>query len=290
MTTKREELRRLLQLYADALATRDVDRLPVAGGVRFTENAQEIPFGEGLWATATGVHPRYVDFIDAQSGQAGFMGVVEEHGQPACLTIRLKSDGGRISELEQFVIRQRSTLFNPAGWMGPAIFRTVEPSKRSSRTELARAANLYFDGIEQDDGGIIPVHDDCKRIENGVQTVLASESDFASSTAAQGFNLFKLGVAEQISTGFFAYVPRIRDRRMQMIDEEQSMVCCVCVFDQPGAMTAVDVKGFGKVDLPSLFAAPASVLICELFQLENGKIRAISASVDFVPYGLKSGW
>jgi hypothetical protein len=127
-------------------------------------------------------------------------------------------------------------------------------------------------------------------MENGVQTVLARDTDFASSTAGQGFNLFKMGVAEQIGTGFFAFLPRIRDRRVAVIDEERSMALAVCVFDHPGKITEVNVKGFGPLKLPPLFCSPFSGLVSELFQVEDGRIRAICASIDFEPYGFKTGW
>src|SRR5262249_17942223 len=153
--------------------------------------------------------------------------------------------------------------------------RDITPAHRAARDVLEQAPHKYFDGIEKDDGSIIPVRDDCLRLENGVQTVLAGESDFGSSTASQGFNLFKMGVAAQIDTGFFAFLPRIRDRRVAVIDEERSLAFAVCVFDHPGRLTSVDVRGFGELKLPPLFTSPFSGLVTELFQVEDGLIRAI---------------
>ena len=286
----RAELDKLLDLYADALALHDPGRLPLAPGVRFTENAQTIALDEGLWATATGVSADRIRFIDPASGQAGFMCVAEEHGEPVELTLRLKAEAGRITEIEQFAVRRRPSLFNPENFAPKTLFRDIAPAARASRAELEQVPHFYFNGIERDDGSIIPVRADCLRIENGVQTVLAKESDFASSTASQGFNLFAMGVAEQISTGFFAFLPRIRDRRIQLIDEERSMVLAICVFDHPGRLTEVNVKGFGPVKLPPQFATPLSGLVAELFQVENGLIRAICATISMEPYGFKTGW
>lgn len=286
----REDLNGLLDLYAGALAARDAQRLPLASDVRFTENAQAIALDEGLWATATGVSADQIRFIDPATGQAGFMCVAAEHGAPVELTLRLKAEGGRITEIEQFAVRKRPSLFNPENFAPQTLFRDIAPSARATRAALGDAAHAYFNGIERDDGTIIPVRDDCLRIENGVQTVLAKDSDFASSTASQGFNLFEMGVAEQISTGFFAFLPRIRDRRIQLIDEARSMVLAICVFDHPGRLTRVDVKGFGAIDLPPQFCTPLTGLVAELFQVESGLIRAICATIAMEPYGMKTGW
>jgi hypothetical protein len=286
----RQQLEDLLDRYAAALASRSPHSLPLSPRVRFTENAQELALDEGLWATATACSPHQIRFIDPASGQAGFMCVVTEHTEPTCVTVRLKVEQGAISEIEQFVVRRRPTLFNPDGFVRESLFRAIDPARRAQRSVLAQVPNRYFDGIERDDGGIIPVREDCLRLENGVQTVLAGESDFASSTASQGFNLFGMGVAEQISTGFFAFLPRIRDRRVQVIDEEQGMALAICVFDHPGRMTEVNVRGFGPLKLPPLFCAPFSGLVAELFQVEDGLIRAICATIDIEPYGFRTGW
>jgi hypothetical protein len=286
----RERVETLLDRYVEALASRNARALPLAPTVRFTENAQEIALDEGLWATATAVSQHQIRFVDPAAGQAGLMAEVFEHGEPACLSMRLKVEQGLITEIEQFVVRSRMSLFNPDGFVRESLFREIEPANRASRALLQQIPHRYFDGIERDDGGIIPVTDDCLRLENGVQTVLAGETDFASSTASQGFNLFRMGVAEQISTGFFAFLPHIRDRRIAAIDEERSMVLAVCVFDHPGKLTSVMVTGFGELKLPPMFCTPFSGLVAELFQVESGRIRAINATIDFMPYGSKTGW
>jgi hypothetical protein len=286
----REQLETLLDRYGEALASRNARALPLAPTVRFTENAQAIALDEGLWATATGVSPNRICFTDPMTGHAGFMAEVFEHGEPSCLSMRLKLEQGLVTEIEHSVVRSRMSLFNPDGFVRESLFREIEPANRAPRALLEQIPHSYFDGIERDDGSIIPVTDDCLRLENGVQTVLAGEADFASSTASQGFNLFRMGVAAQISTGFFAFLPRIRDRRIAVVDEERSMVLAVCVFDHPGKLTSVTVKGFGELKLPPMFSTPFSGLVAELFQVESGRIRAINAPIDFMPYGMKTGW
>jgi hypothetical protein len=167
----------------------------------------------------------------------GFFGVVEEHGTPCIVAARIKISRGVVTQLETLVVRNRGFLFNPAAMRDPSTMQSdAAPLGRRSRKDYISYANRYFDGIEQDNGRIIPVHPQCTRIENGVPTVLSSNRDFTSSTASQGFNLFALGVAEQIDTGFFEYIPRIRDRRFPIVDLSSGCVLAIVMFDQPGRM------------------------------------------------------
>jgi hypothetical protein len=159
-----------------------------------------------------------------------------------------------ITQLETLVVRNRGILFNPAAMGGrSSIFSPALPVGRRARKQSISCANRYFDGIEQDNGRIIPAHPQCVRIENGVRTVLTSHRDFASSTASQGFNLFGLGVADQIDTGFFEYIPGIRDRRFPIVDLTTGGVLAIVVFDQPGKLTSVSVQGHRRLNLPRCF-------------------------------------
>jgi hypothetical protein len=288
----RGELIGLLDRYSEALVARDPALLQFSPRARFTENGQRLALGEGLWATASGVSlPRYVEFADPVAGQVGFFGVVEERGAPCILAVRMKVVKRLVTQLETLVVRKREILFNPTAMeTRSSILSDALPVGRRARGEFIAGANRYFDGIEQDNGGIIQIHPQCLRTENGVQTVLASDRDFASSTASQGFNLFSLGVADQIDTGFFEYIPRIRDRRFPIADLANGLLLAMVVFDQPGKLTTVNVKGHGRVTLPPLFQTPTSVLIAELFRIEDGQIRGIEAVLDFMPYGITPGW
>jgi hypothetical protein len=287
----REELHRLLERLTEALPARDAGRLPLAPDTRFTENGQEVPPTEGIWAIATAVRPHLLEFVDPGTGQAGFMTVAEEHGQPVGLTARLKSAGSRISELELIVARGGAPLFNPEGMSGPSpLLKSIEPARRASRRQLISAANAYFDALVSGDGDSIPVSAECRRLENGTHTVLVESTAFGSSLASQGLNLFEMGVAEQINTQFFTYViDRTRDRRF-VVDEEQSLVVGFAAWDEGARSTSAEVRGHGKVELRAPFSKPHTNLVSEAFQIEDGCIRAIHALFDYFPYGMKTGW
>jgi hypothetical protein len=261
-----------------------------APDTRFTENGQDVPPTEGIWAIATGVRPPLLEFFDPTTGQAGFMAVAEEHGQPVGLTARLKTARGRVTEIELIVARG-APLFNPEGMTGPSpMLKSIEAARRASRRELIAAANTYFDALVSGDGDSIPVTAECRRLENGTHTVLVESTAFGSSVASQGLNLFRMGVAEQINTQFFTYViHRTRDRRF-VVDEEQSLVVGFAAWDEGAQCTSAEIRGHGRIDLPPLFLKPHTNLVSEAFQVEDGRIIAIHAIFDYFPYGMKTGW
>jgi hypothetical protein len=282
MSHTREELIGFVDLFLDAVADNDPSRLPSASAVKYTENCQTLPLGKGLWATGTpyerGEH--FLDFAEPAAGQAGYLGVVHEGGRPSLISARLKVEGGLVSEIEVLVARQPAEsghprVFAPENMMQPRrIFSEVlMPDERRGREEMLRITDLYFDGIVAGDGGMIPVRDDCIRIENGVQTVLNPE---------RGTETGKLGVAAQVDTGIFRDIEAARDRRFPIVDEERGLVFVIFLFDHPGPVT--------KAAFTSRYSQPNSMMVAELFKIRDGLISQIAAVLNVFPYGTKSGW
>lgn len=275
----RAELVGVANRYLDALAARDPAGLPLAETARATENGQHVPVGRGLWGTAAGRAGAGVHVADPVSGQVVWFGVVEELGGPAILALRLKLEDGLITEIEQLVGRRTltalGTVYDPTNVAARASVydEAVDPSERTSREDLARIANLYLDGIVQDDGDLIPVGDDVARIENGVQCTLAADSDREHR---------RLGVAAQINAGYTKQVEVARARRVSAIDTERGLVVIHFVFDHPGNRA----NGAGRV----VHGYPNSMPATELFKVRGGQIRQIEAVLDLTTYGAPSGW
>jgi hypothetical protein len=270
----------LLDRYLEALAAHEPARVQLASGIRSTENGQELPLGEGRWRTIRSVEPGGQRFADSESGQVAWWGAATEVAGPIMLGIRLRADDGRISESETIVIRPGGALFNPESLAIPRSMyeEIVEPSARSSREELVRVANLYFDGIEQNDGRLIPVVDGCVRIENGVQTTRNEDAGEGDPDMPWRY----MGVADQISAGHFRYIDAIRQRRFPVVDEERGLVLAHASFDHPGDIETVD----GRIP----FGFPNSVLICEVFKVIAGKIHGVEALGTVFPYRMSMGW
>jgi len=284
----RDELTALLDRALDALAARDPRRLPLAATARYTENAQPLAVGKGLWATATpGGNAKRIVAIEPEAGQIACFGAMRENGNPIVLMLRLKAAGGAIAEIETVICRGHERIFDAAAMAEPraAFFETVPPAQRSPRAALIAAGNAYFDGIERSDGAIIPVTEDCARIENGTQTTRNT-----AVGGRPGFPLWGMPVAAQITTGYYAYIEAIRDRRVPLVDAERGLVLMVVCFDHPGDVKSVTVKGQGAIELPAFTQKPSTALIAEIFQVRDGKIAGIEAVLDFFPYGMRTGW
>lgn len=287
----RAELEAAVDGYLDALVARDPARLALAPGARFTENGQELSLGDGLWGSATPEPAplRAAHVADLEAGQVALFASVAEHGQRCLVGVRLRLDEeGRLAEAEQLVCRPGHSLFDlfdPDGMARdrPHLREAAPARARATRAELEAVANAYFDGIEADDGSAIPVTDECIRFENGVQSVRRPSPD-------GGFGGGHLRVAEQISSGMFAYISAIRGRRYPICDLERGLVLAIGLFDHPGRLTQVEVAGIGTVELPPFAIRPSSALIFELFQVRSGTITAIEALLDFFPYGMRTGW
>jgi hypothetical protein len=279
-----------LDRYLAALARRDPSALPVAHDVRFTENGQELELGTGLWATASRVPDHdYAHVVDDGRSQIGWLGVVDEHDRPSVAFIRLAVREGLISEVETVVRRPHERLYDPSTMREPRgiVFEELAPEQRSDAATLIDAGHRYFDGLEQADGSIIPVTDDCTRYENGTRTVRVPDVSHLSGASA---HVFPLDVREQIDTGYFSYIDAVRDRRVVAVDETRGLVLMIVVFDHSARRRTVEMRGVGEVELPAYHQVPNSVLIAELFKVRGGLIEHIEAVLEFVPYGMRTGW
>ena len=281
----RASLNGFVDQYLAALVAHDPSRLPLAKMVKFTENGQRLDLGDGLWNTASaqGSYKLYV--ADPQAGQVGFFGTIRENGTPAILALRLKVENRQIFEIEMLVARDATGAQNleKLGSPHPVFLEAVPPSERASREELIKIANMYFTGLERNDGkGVYPFTDDCNRIENGKQTTNnPSESAWPSDIDA-------LGCKAQFETGFFRFVTRIRDRRFMVVDQERGLVFAFVFFDHAGNILTVKLSDGNTI--PIGVTRPFTWEIAELFKVENGLIRQIEAVLGEAPYGMNSGW
>ena len=165
--------------YLDAMVAHDPKQVPLAKNVKFTENGQRLEIPDALWNSmaAKGTYRLFVS--DPQAGQVAFLGTIREEGRtpgestPAVMGLRLKVDNQQISEVETLVVRTERAAQNleKLGKPNPLFLETVPAAERMSREDLIKTANLYFSGMEKNDGkGVYPFTDDCNRIENGSQT------------------------------------------------------------------------------------------------------------------------
>jgi hypothetical protein len=289
----RECLEGIARKYFDALVQRNPSAAPLADHVTFSENNVALLLGDGLWGTITGRGPPSTElyFADSQAGQVGFFGIVDEHGVPGYLAVRLKVEDRKITEIESIV--NRIPPLPPGATPSPFATRTPKelqhfpvmtetapPGDRVSRGRLIDIANGYFSTLQQNDGQLFTAFDDeCSRMENG--NVSAGDPN-ASYPAA------KLSCAEQFKKGAYRFDSALRDRGFPLVDEERQLVLTRAFLDHNGVLT--DFKLADGTPAVSSFKTPSTLCVLELFKIRGGKIYRVEVVYINVPYHMPSVW
>jgi hypothetical protein len=276
-----------------ALAAHDAKSLPLARNARYTENGQEMGFDNGLWQTMSKVGAYRHVFADPASGQFGVFATMDENGHGLVLGMRVRLDLGLISEIELITYRTGAgPAWNDAGYGNlekmktpKALWTEVPAGKRLSRQELAKMANYYFDGIQNNDGkGYYPFTANCDRLENGTAT-----TNNPGIVKMGPVDIGAMGCKAQFETGLYGVVTRVHDRRYEVIDEERQAVFSLAVFDHCGCKKSLTMPNGTKVDV-GFFNKPSSILLAEAFKIDGGLIRQVEAVGTSVPYHMRPGW
>jgi hypothetical protein len=273
--------------YLDALVARNPYSLPLGPKVKFTENEQMIPLGEGIWGTASGLGSYKLYVADQQAGQVGFLGTLRENDTPVAFALRLKIDHRLIREVETMVVRDPAAAkaIEAIGRPDPLFVAALPASERRSRDELIAIANKYTEGIEHNNGDLVPFDAECNRVQNGTQTTNNPNLKLDPNAT---WTPMSLGCKEQLGTKFFSFIRKIYPRRFMVIDDERGIVFGWLLFQIPGTVTSVDIPGHGSIGIPLPYQAPVTLDVAELYKIKNGKIRQVEALQTNVPYGTPS--
>ena len=286
--------------FLDAFARHDSKRLPLARTVRFTENGQRLELGDGSWRTMVGRGNYRLFVTDAQAGQVAFIGTLREEntmvkeGALVLIALRLRLERGQISEIEIFIVRNERAAQNveKLGVPHRVFLESIAPSERMSRDDLIKTANMYFSGMQLNDGkGIYPFTDDCDRFENGSQATnlptpageTRPDPKIASTYSSQW------SCREQFESGLIHFVTRIRDRRYVAVDQERGLVFSFAFFDHAAGETRHYTAPDGRA-VTGGPTTPWTWQLAEMFRIEKGKIRRIEAILERAPYGMGSAW
>src|SRR6478735_3450643 len=167
----RELLDATLDAYFDALSAHDASTLSLSSTVKFTENAEESEIGSaGLWLTAGEVEYSQ-RMLDVDDCTAAAHAVLTADGDDYALAVRIKLDGGEITEVETIAVPPgtfTSVTANPSaivaiadevGW--PEV---VPEAERATHAEMTAWMEKYFSFFPQ---GVCNVASSCTRLENG---------------------------------------------------------------------------------------------------------------------------
>ena len=282
-----------LDRYVDAVVSHQPAKLPLARTVRFTENGQRLEVGDGAWRTITARGGYALKLTDVETAQAVFMGTIREADVPTIFILRLRIAEQQIAEIETLMIRNQSAAesLDRIGTPRAAWAAAVPVADRLPRAELVRIANMYFSGIERNDGkGEYPIHETCARLENGAVTAgdpaLVLPKGTAPPAAPGGR---RTGCLEQFRSGVFFYVTRIRDRRFVLVDPERGLAFAFAFFDNASGDTRKGTLADGR-SVTSGPTVPWTWQIAEVFKIEGRKIGPVESVLHQVPYGMGSGW
>ena len=284
--------------YLAALTAHDPQRLPLSQDVRYTENDQLVDIGDGFWKTNQGPGNYKHVFADPGAGQVAFMGTMREAGAPMLMSLRLRLELGRITEIESVYYRPGNggpsgidSLDKPGYKPEDIWFKTIAPLQRLSRQEMVAVADAYFSGLEKNDGkgvngtGTYPFTGDCHRVENGAATTNVPRPANEPPGAINGF---ALDCMAQFKLGYYFVVQNIHHRRYPLIDAERGIVWAHATFDQ-GTVNE-GVLSDGRKYAFKGFNRPSSLLVTEAFLIENAKIRRVEMIGPAVQYHTSSPW
>jgi hypothetical protein len=260
----RECLAGFVTKYLDAMIAHKPESLPVAAGVRFTEDCKEMKLGQGLWENISRLTGYRRDILDVRDGVAVSFLVVEEGQSPVLFVMRLKVDDRKITEVETTVVRNQKEgmLFNLQNLQTVSEAMASFPAKEqlNSREEAIRIALTYPAGLKV--GSFVkvdsPMAPDAYRYENG------------QLMAGPGCTFFK--GCENMKTQLIPTLYGIT-YRVIAVDEESGVVAVRMNFG-PGST----FQGGGELD------------VWHSFKIYDGLIHAAEAYCEIVPSGTKSGW
>ena len=287
----------VMNQYLAAVVAHDPKRAPLSEDVMCTENAQVLKVGDGFWKTAAGLGNYKHYFADPEFGQVAFMGTMQEAGTPVLMSVRLRIELGRITEIEAVFFKpggggpNNIAAMDQAGKPDDMWFKSIPPAQRLPRQQMIAIADGYFTGLQKNDGkgiqgtGTYPFTTDCHLIENGSPTTNVPKP----ATAAPGsISPFWFDCLTQFKMGLYYVVQSIHGRRYPLVDAERGIVWSHGVFDQ-GTVNEGVLSDGTKHSYPG-FNRPTSILLTEAFLIDNGKIRRVEMIGPGATYHLNSPW
>jgi hypothetical protein len=288
-TCDRACLKGHMDRYLDALVKHDVGAVPLAAAAKVIHNGLPARVDHEDWKLIDGIAYRQYA-TDPHSGEVALFGVANENFKRGTLFVRLAVKDQKLTLVE--TIAGVRTPDGVSGLISPnPLFEYVLPrNQRRSRAELVGIADSYFEGLEKHTSGKPPVSEDCRRIEDGVQTSLNP--------------VFVQLTCNDFSP--FTYITKIDQRIYPIVDAERGLVLAQVVLKVPvvaappaappananaaPARPAVNPVS-GMVLPPSEWRSkPRDTIIHELFKVIDGKIVEIQTIRLDRPPGTGGGW
>jgi hypothetical protein len=160
--------------YLAALSAGDPSSLPLAETVKFTENAQESEIGTTDFWMKAGETKYSQRALDTEACSVAAQAVIPEDGLDLPVALRIKVEGGQMTEIETIVVRPGDYTSSFAVDSNPAAIIAiadevgwhdeVPEAERATRQELIGWMENYFRAFPS---GVCDTTSACKRLENG---------------------------------------------------------------------------------------------------------------------------
>lgn len=215
----RESLRGLTDQYFEALSAQDASNLPLAPGVKFTENGEVLEVGEGLWANA-GETKFKLHLLDTEMCTSVTQSVVADGRTDIPLGLRLKVVNQQITEIEHIAVRSGDYLVpSNTGAMTSIDVEPWEamepPDSRWPRDRFEGWFNKYFKSFPR---GVCDLSSGCRRMENGYSLACtAGASCAAGDPPARGVmnpRLIVVDTEANMAAGFVMFMGTYSDFHM----------------------------------------------------------------------------
>ncbi len=260
--------------YRAAFIAHDPAIAPISRRVRFVENNVEMPFPDATWDTVTHELGKPLTLSDPVTGQVGIYTAIMQNDTPGFLAIRLKVEGGLITEIEHIISTRRNLsapptpIGDPATYVrAPELDRPVPPARCRPRGELVRLADGYFETLENNDGTI--------RGTRFSPTATRHENGMAFAEIEKGF-----------LSGRYLFNERVRDRDLFLVDEYRCNVMARGFIDHKGVLDRYSLTD--GTPARSVFREPQTWALLEMFKIEDAIITGVEATFVAAPYNMRS--
>jgi hypothetical protein len=297
-----------MQQYLAAMVKHDPGAVPFGHEVKFVENTANIPVGDGFWVTASGGPSGFQIYAADPTAQqvACLVMMKENNNQDVLVGVRLRLQRGKIDEAEHHVIREGLSNSLPNLQKArPGLVEDLDPADRTPRDEMIDIGLSYYDALTGEDGTLAPMANECERHENGMVTAGGKPAAPKAKTAAKeaapkidpqmesmmkAMSAMPRTCTEQISTGTFAYITDIKNRRLVVADEQKGIAVGISMFYHDSKLKTMKLKGVPGTDTVPAFQGAFNLPAMHFFKIKKGKIYDIEATGISLPYGTKSGW
>jgi hypothetical protein len=225
------------------------------------------------------------------------------NGRDILVGARLRLQRGRIAEAEHHVIRDNLTNGMPnLQKPRPGFLEDVTIADRTPRDQMVDIGLAYYDALTGEDGTLAPFADECERHENGMVSAGGKPAPKPPSAKPQTppnpemEKMMKAMAAMprtcegQISTGTFAYITNIKNRRLLVVDEQKGIAVGFSNFYHDSKLKTMKIKNAPGIDSVPAFQGTFNMPAMHFFKIKKGKIYDIEATGISLPYGTKTGW